>query len=133
MITRREALKWSAVASAIATGTQAAFAMAPRGLDAVLIDRRFAAQAPQAFSGVPALHFQGDVTQVWLETIDPAWRRRGYVLGGITGSDALFVLETLAQQYGRRVTSRMVLGERDDRGVAPVGWVIAPVHPSVIA
>ncbi|GAA0271239.1 hypothetical protein GCM10009127_09260 [Alteraurantiacibacter aestuarii] len=133
MISRREVIKWGAAAPAFAACSHAAFASGVQGCDAFLLDQRFAAQVPQNHWGIPVMRFDGDVTGHWYQTIDPAWRQRGYVLGGITGSDALFVLETLAQQHGRRVVSRSQVGAADARGIAPVSWIIAPVHPSVVA
>lgn len=133
MITRRDVMKWGAVGTAVATGTGAAFAKGAEGLDAFLLDEGYAADMPVGESAGKVLRFHGDVTKVWFDTLDPAWRRRGFVLGGITGSDTLFVLENLARQQGRRVVSQTVLGEKDARGVAPVSWIIAPVHPSVMA
>ncbi len=133
MITRREAIKWGVVVPAIAASSQAAFARAPQGLDAFLLDTRYVENLPAEHAAITAIRFAGDVTRPWFDTLDHAWRRRGYVLGGITGSDALFVLEVLAQQHGRRVVSQQQLGEKNERGVYPVSWVIAPVHPSVTA
>ena len=66
-------------------------------LDRMLLDERFAAQFPADQAGVPQLRFAGDVTRVWYDTLDRRWREPGHVLGGITGSDALFVLEVLAR------------------------------------
>ncbi len=131
MISRRNVIKWGAVAPAIAASSQAAFARAPQGLDAFMLDTRYVESLPAEHAGIPAIRFAGDVTKPWFDTLDPAWRQRGYALGGITGSDALFVLEVLAQQHGRRVVSQQQLGEKNERGVYPVSWVIAPVHPSM--
>ncbi|TIX50949.1 hypothetical protein [Alteraurantiacibacter aquimixticola] len=133
MITRRDLIKWGMVAPALAAGSQAAFAAAPQGLDALLVDERFPFDDAPLHAGVPVMRFAGDVTRVWYEVLDARWRERGFVLGGITGSDALFVLETLATHQGRRVVTRTPLAEPDARGVAPVSWVIAPHHPSVAA
>lgn len=131
MITRRDLIKWGAVAPALAAGSQAAFARAPQGLDALLLDERFSPEPAANHAGIPVMRFAGDVTKVWYDTIDAHWRQRGYVLGGITGSDALFVLETLANHHGRRVVSRTVLAQPNVDGVRPVSWIIAPHHPSV--
>jgi len=133
MISRRQIIKWGAVAPVLAAGSNAALANGAQGLDAWLIDTRYAPLAADKPAGVPVLRFAGDVTKVWFDTIDPAWRQRGFVLGGITGSDTLFVLENLARQQGRSVVSRHQLGRRDARGVSPISWIIAPTHPSVTA
>lgn len=140
MISRRDLIKWGAVAPALAASgaaaSQPAFARMPAGLDALLLDERFSApptpdHAPD-HDGIPIMRFSGDVTQVWYDVIDARWRSRGYVLGGITGTDALFVLEVLANHHGRRVVSRTMLDEAPVNGIAPVSWVIAPHHPSVM-
>ena len=54
------------------------------------------AELPAGLADVPILRFAGDVTAVWYDQLDQRWRQPGHVLGGITGSDALFVLEVLA-------------------------------------
>lgn len=133
MINRRDLLKWGAVAPALAAGSSAAFARMPEGLDALLLDERFSPEPSADQTGVPVMRFSGDVTKVWYDVIDARWRQRGYVLGGITGSDALFVLETLASQHGRRVVSRTALARPNVDGVRPISWVIAPHHPSVVS
>lgn len=132
-IARRDVIKWGMAAPALVAAPKGALAMAPQGLDAMLLDERFAAQMPADLAGVPLLRFSGDLTRIWYDTLDRRWRAPGHVLGGITGSDALFVLEVLATQHGRRVVSRTQLGVADQRGLAPVRWIIAPHHPSVVA
>lgn len=84
------------------------------------------------FDGPEIWRIDGDVTGLYYHRLDRIWRQPGFVLAGITGADALFVLGTLAGGYGRRVVSRRDLGERGQGGGgAPVAWIIAPVHPSV--
>lgn len=102
----------------------------PAGVDALLVDTGY---GPAPETAARLISFAGDVTQVWFTQLDPRWRQPGFTLAGITGSDTLFVLETLARQHGRAVTHRSVLGAADARGVAPVSWVIAPSHKSVLA
>ncbi len=133
---RRELLKWSAVLPVAAAVPYSAMAAAlPQGVDALVIDRRhLPAGMPAQAAGISApqiFTIEGDVTQLWYQTLDPIWRKPGFVLGGLTGSDALFVLEVLAGDRGRRVTQRRVL-QPVVSGVQPVSWVIAPVHPSVL-
>jgi len=127
MIGRRDLIKWGMAVPALVAAPHIVLAHASHGLDALLIDERIAPDLTMIQSSVPLLRFAGDVTKVWYETIDPAWRERGYVLGGITGSDTLFVLETLASQHGRRVVSRTPMD------VGAISWIIAPIHPSVMA
>jgi len=45
----------------------------------------------------------GDITQVWLEHIGPAWQRGPAVVAGVTARPALFCLEQLALSGGLRV------------------------------
>lgn len=133
MITRRDLIKHGAIGAGMVGLPQMALAAAPQGLDAMLLDTRFAADLPAGLAQVPVLHFAGDVTNVWFDLLDRRWREPGHVLGGITGSDALFVLEVLATQHGRRVISRTPVGDPRDDGIVPVSWIIAPHHPSVLA
>lgn len=131
MINRRDLLKWGVVAPAVAGMPAVALAAVPQGVDALVLDRRFLpALDEQAGFAAPVKWIDGDVTKLWFEQLDLRWRQPGFVLGGITGPDALWVLEVLARDRGRRVTTRKVLPATEDM-VAPVSWVIAPVHPSV--
>jgi hypothetical protein len=45
----------------------------------------------------------GDVTQVWLQHIGPAWKRQPLTVTGLTARPALFCLEQFARDYGLRV------------------------------
>lgn len=132
MITRRDLIKHGALGAGLVGLPQMALAAAPKGLDAMLLDTRFVADLPAGFADVPVLRFAGDVTSVWVDQLDRRWRQPGHLLGGITGSDALFVLEVLAVQHGRRVVSRTPLGDARGDGITAVSWIIAPHHPSVI-
>lgn len=131
MMTRRDVVKWAGVMPGLAVPGVAKAAGGAPAIDLLLLDERFAAHLPQG--DTPAARFTGDVTRLWTGQLEAAFRGRGFVLGGITGSDALFVLEVLANHHGRRVTSRQPLGTADARGVFPVRWVIAPHHPSTLA
>ena len=130
---RRDILKWGTVLPALGTGWHGAFAAAPKGLDAMLVDTRFPGALDVADAPMPVLRFAGDVTRVWYDELDARWRRPGFVLGGITGADALFVLETLALHQGRRVVSRTSLELPRVNDVQAIRWIIAPHHPSVVA
>lgn len=132
MITRRELMKWSAAGSALAAAAPA-LASGEAGLDAMLLDTRFPASAVPDTAGLPVWRIAGDVTNVWYEHLDARWRQRGFVLGGITGSDSLFVLEALATHQGRKVVSRTTLDVPRANGIEAVSWIIAPYHPSVCA
>jgi hypothetical protein len=118
MTSRREFLEaaaLSALPAVAGTSLTAGAATAMTGLsgtgpafDFVLFDERY----PQARSittriggARAALHplADGDVTQVWLSQIGPAWRRGPAVVAGLTARPALFCLEQLALSSGLRV------------------------------
>lgn len=132
MIDRREVLKWGVVAPVLAGAPYVAVAAGPEGLDGFVLDRRFLRERPAGLQASALYSIDGDVTALWYETLDPLWRKPGFVLGGITGRAALFVLETLAPDRGRRVVSRKALPTAKGEREGPVSWVIAPVHPSVM-
>lgn len=131
---RRDMLKWGALVPALAGVPAMARAQVGEGLDVLLLDTRFGEGPLDDMGAARVLTFAGDVTKVWYEHLDRAWRQPGFVVGGITGADALFVLETLARQQGRKVVARKALEVAPlPGGIAPVSWVIAPAHPSVLA
>ena len=74
----------------------------------VLVDARYpqsrnvATRVSLAGAAVHALA-DGDVTQIWLERIGPAWQRGPAVVAGLTARPALFCLEQLALSSGLRV------------------------------
>jgi len=74
----------------------------------------------------------GDVTQVWLDHIGPAWQRGPAAIAGVTARPALFCLEQLALSSGLRVvfhaehvvhasgrTEHSLLRGADSVGLAP--------------
>jgi hypothetical protein len=77
-------------------------------VQAVLFDARHAearnlgARLASAGATVHALT-DGDITQVWLNHIGPAWRQQPAAIAGLTTRSALFCLEQLALPYGLRV------------------------------
>jgi hypothetical protein len=93
-------------ASAPAAASRAAAATSDFHL--VLFDARYsearsaAAQIGGAGTATHALA-DGDITQVWLEHIGPAWQRGPAVIAGVTARPALFCLEQLALSSGLRV------------------------------
>lgn len=130
IINRRDVIKWGVVAPSLASVPALLQAQMPQGIDAFVVDRRFIIDLPEG--NAATIHtIDGDVTKLWFDTLDLRWRQPGFVLGGITGADALFVLEVLARDRGRRVISRKGLPAVDG-AVAPISWVIAPVHASVM-
>jgi hypothetical protein len=81
-------------------------------LNLALFDTRFpAAHAfarALAIRGVTLAPFDGDVTPVWFEQLDPVWRRYPLTVAGLTTEGALFCLEQLAWDNGMRVAYRGV-------------------------
>lgn len=126
MITRRELVKWGVAGSALAGSSFPAFARASsQHIDIFVSDRRYPSVR---WEGVKTYEINGDVTALWYDVIGPAWKRPGFIVSGITGEDALFVLEMLAFQHGRRVVTRKPLPSPHTT-LGAVSWVIAPVHP----
>ncbi len=131
MMDRRDLLKIGMV-TPIALGFPAALCAAATGVSLWVRDDRFDPAGPaRALSG--ATLSGGDVTPLWTGTLDDAWRKRGFIVAGVTGSDALFVLEHLAWSRGRRVVERSEVAPAANGRPALVRWIIAPVHVSVIA
>jgi hypothetical protein len=112
MIDRREFLQGATVSALSMTAVLPSMASAhirvPLTLDSVLIDDRHAesrafgarfAGRGVAVRAVP----EGDVTQLWLSEIGPAWRRGSAAVAGLTRRPVLFCLEQLAWAHGLRV------------------------------
>jgi len=124
MTSRREFLEAAALTAAIAgaplaraasSGATAATAGGAAGPAAanpdfhlVLFDARYAparSAATRMGRAGAAVHglAEGDITQVWLDQIGPAWQRGPAIIAGITGRPALFCLEQFALSGGLRV------------------------------
>ena len=81
-------------------------------LDRFVFDNRF----PEAVElarfvareGVPLAETDGDMTELWCGHLAPQWRRRPLPLAGMTTSNGLFVLSTLAADHRMRVIYRGV-------------------------
>jgi hypothetical protein len=75
-----------------------------------LFDTRFSAAhafaRALAIRGVTLAPFDGDVTPVWFEQLDPVWRQYPLTVAGLTTEGALFCLEQLAWDNGMRVAYR---------------------------
>lgn len=65
-----------------------------------------------------SIAIEGDLTALWYDDLDLAWKRGPMTLAGVTTGHGLFVLETLAADRGMRVVYR---GRHD----APVSGRIA--------
>ena len=118
------ALAWPATSLLAASGFESA-------IDLLVLDRRYPELRTACPGSTPLRYIDGDVTALWYHTLDPRWRRPGFVVAGFTGPDALFVLERLAWDRGRRVIERRPMTGVGMDGLPMTRWVIAPVHPSV--
>lgn len=115
MTSRREFLQTAAVSAVpvVAGAAGIVEAVRPRAfartaVHAVLIDERRAEAHSfgTRLSGDGVTVYttpDGDITQVWLRRIGPAWRRRPVAIAGLTERPALFCLEQLALSCGLRV------------------------------
>ena len=129
MTSRRDVIQLlSAALAATPTLSLAATAAASRpdpAIHRVLVDGRFpesrAFADPFARRGVAIAAFDGDLTQVWLHDLGPLWKARPAAITGVTGPDALFVLEQLARGAGLKVLTRAPAAPRS----AAVAWLIA--------
>lgn len=117
---RRAVLRGGALGLGLSAAPVRAALPADGAVDVWLIDSRLGVIPPAG----PTLAFDGDITPLWFTRIDPRWRQRGFVLGGITRANTLFVLEQLARTRGRSVVARRNLA------AGAVQWIIAPTHPS---
>jgi|SRR5580698_6532266 hypothetical protein len=117
------------LASATATATLAC-AVPPvqaSAIFAVVFDQRFA--AAQAFASTAAWRghrvfgYDGDLTAMWLQELEPRWSRRAGALAGMTTPPALFCLEQLAAQHWLRVVTRTA--QQAGPGQTLISWVIA--------
>ncbi|GAM03455.1 hypothetical protein [Novosphingobium sp. MBES04] len=130
MMDRRDVIKLGAGASLTLGLPVRALAADTRPVDLWVADSRYPlAGAPMA-PALRAFSIDGDVTDLWRDLVDPLWRQPGTGLAGLTGRDALFVLEQLAWSRGRRVVERASYAPQTDRLPQLVRWRIAPHHPS---
>lgn len=132
MIDRRDMLKLGASAPLLLSIPARAMA-APSRPEALVVDRRFDIATTGLLRDLPRLATDGDVTRLWVDTLDPAWRKPGFALEGVTGEDVLFILEHFAWDRGRRVTHRREVAPRAAGRPALVHWAIAPVHPTMVS
>lgn len=123
---RRDILQvGGALAAATLFDGAASPALAAGLADAVLVDTRFpeSLAAARRWPASRLLSSDGDLTELWRDQLDGAWRGHGGRLLGLTGEDVLFVLETLARDRRRRVLQRMALPSAS--GAPLVAWTIA--------
>lgn len=86
-------------------------ALVLRQPDLVIADDRFEASRrfgdEAARNGLPHHMIDGDITDLWFETLDPQWRRHPTIIAGMTAPQPLFCLERLAHDRGMRVVLRI--------------------------
>jgi hypothetical protein len=109
MTSRREVLKAAAALPLVTGATRIVdAAVRKRIVLHVLVDERHAAArrvGSHLASRGATVHTipDGDITQVWLRQIAPAWRREPVAVAGLTERPALFCLEQFALACGLRV------------------------------
>ncbi len=130
MIERRDVLKIGAT-GAIAFGFPAALRANPFQFEMWIEDRRFGVAKPDMAHAISTHIIDGDVTRLWTDALSTAWKKPGFSIAGATGADALFVLETLAWQHGRKVTQRQSLAPKSAELPELFFWRIEPTHPNM--
>jgi hypothetical protein len=79
-------------------------------LERFVFDTRFAEAFDAAGEierhGVVLAPITGDLMEFWYDELDLLWKERPMTLAGVATEDALFVLETFAQDRGMRVAYR---------------------------
>lgn len=115
-------------------GGAAATRLPPAGT-MLVFDARFPAATAharaQAARGAPVAGYAGDVTSLWRQRLDPAWRTGGLPVEGITTHEALLCLRLLAQSHDMRLAWQRPLAGVRARGASPalVHWRIEPRRP----
>jgi hypothetical protein len=129
MTNRRQFIRSGVALSVVSSPALSAFpgvafatAATTLGLEHCVFDNRFAfavAVAQHAArAGVRPAETSGDLTALWYDRLDLEWTRTPTALGGVTTQPGLFVLETLAADYGMRVIYRGRHGVPEDGVIA---------------
>ena len=103
-------------------------------LESFVSDLRFGESIATATSlkaqGVPIAEISGDLTDLWIKQYSRQWKQKPMSLAGVTGKDALFVLETLAPDYGMRLIYRTEIPQNEtsstQEGMELISWIIVP-------
>ncbi|MFT5320540.1 MAG: hypothetical protein ACI934_000680 [Pseudohongiellaceae bacterium] len=103
-------------------------------LESFVSDLRYEESVATAASlkaqGVPIAEISGDLTDLWIKQYSRQWKQKPMSLAGVTGKDALFVLETLAPDYGMRLIYRAEIPQNEtsstQEGVELISWIIVP-------
>ncbi len=87
-----------------------------------VFDNRFAESIEtarqMAKQGITLAEFGGDLTELWSGYLGPRWQQAPMTLAGLTTRHGLFVLETLAADYGMKPVYR------GEHSIAQDGYVI---------
>jgi hypothetical protein len=131
MPSRREFIQRGIAASVLAAGpltSRLALAGSSSGkpyrLFKVVFDQTLAEGAAfgvEAVSrGAPARAVGSNAGSVWMNEIEPRWKRGPAVIAGLTGRASLFCLELLARDYGMGVVYRAEHSPTGDGGIRHV-------------
>lgn len=141
MTNRREFIKCGLTFSSLSLAGISSLHMAvasPEGhmlkLESFVSDLRFresiSTAETLASQGVPIMEVSGDMTDLWINQYSKQWKQKPMSLAGVTGRDALFVLETLAPDYGMRVVhkspvpdAKALAGHAEE---SLFSWIIVP-------
>ena len=147
MANRRQFIKCGLTFSTLPLAGLSSYNMAvaaPQGeeiftLESFVADKRYSESVATAQSlkaqGVPIAEISGDMTELWVSQYAKQWKQQPMTLAGVTGSDALFVLETLAPEYGMRLIHKAVIYKSQltqaealpgHGNVDLVSWIIVP-------
>lgn len=115
MTSRREVMQYAvalgALGSSIARAAAPVESPASGPIGQVVVDpalegaAQFLATARRHGAAVSLL--DGDLGRVWMNEIEPRWRRGPTRLAGFTGGGALFCLELFARDYGMQLAYRI--------------------------
>jgi hypothetical protein len=131
---RREFVTSSSVVVAALAGGAASVRAVSAGIGSsriayVLFDRRFAGSrefgAAAGRRNQRVFGFDGDVTAIWAERLDPLWRSGAGTVAGMTTNVTLTCLEQLAALHWGRVVSRLQHLATDPGEPCLVSWQIA--------
>lgn len=124
------------IAAALPHGTQAAPRRQPGSSEPaaapeiIVYDRRtLIARQTAAMASAAAewglIGFDGDVTDVWSNTLQPLWAAERRSVAGLSTPAGLFCIEQMAATYRMRVAMRcdFIGGAASSRGIGPTGFL----------
>lgn len=89
-----------------------------------LISRQTAAMASAA-AAWELIGFDGDVTDVWSNTLQPLWAAQRRSIAGLSTPAGLFCIEQMAATYRMKVAMRcdFIDGAESSNGIGPTGFL----------